>query len=136
MLASRPSGVLLEALNTDMVAMNHFLKKQKNEKIMQQNIKKSNKSISIFGICMFSIIAVDSIRALPINAAYGPALVSTLLLGGLLFLLPCALISAELASAWPQDGGLYVWVREAFGLKTAFVARCKAVIPESSTASL
>ena len=71
---------------------------------------------------MFSIIAVDSIRALPINAAYGFALVGILILGGLLFLLPCAFVSAELASLFPQDGGLYIWIREAFGRKTGFIA--------------
>ena len=80
------------------------------------------KSIGIFGICMFSIIAVDSVRALPINALYGPSLVSLLLLGGVFFLLPCAFICAEMASAWPQDGGLYVWIREAFGKRVGFVA--------------
>lgn len=83
---------------------------------------KTAKSIGIFGICMFSIIAVDSIRALPINAMYGGALVSLLIFGGLLFLLPCAFVSAELASAWPSDGGLYVWIREAFGKQVGFVA--------------
>ena len=86
------------------------------------NTKSSNKPIGILGICMFSIIAVDSIRALPINAAYGLSLVGILVLGGLLFLLPCAFVSAELASTWPEDGGLYVWVREAFGTRVGFIA--------------
>lgn len=83
---------------------------------------KTKKTIGIFGLCMFSIIAVDSIRALPINALYGSSLIGLLILGGILFLLPCAFISAELASTWPQDGGLYVWIREAFGTRTGFVA--------------
>ena len=74
------------------------------------SMQPSKKPFGILGICMFSIIAVDSIRALPINAAYGLHLVGLLILGGLLFLLPCAFVCAELASTWPEDGGLYVWV--------------------------
>ena len=38
------------------------------------------------------------------------------------FLLPSALISAELATGWPEDGGVYVWVKEAFGERLGFVA--------------
>jgi amino acid transporter len=32
-----------------------------------------------------------------------------------LFFIPYGLITAELGSAWPGEGGVYVWVREAFG---------------------
>src|SRR5262249_38245593 len=32
-----------------------------------------------------------------------------------LFFVPYGLITAELGAAWPSQGGLYVWVREALG---------------------
>lgn len=32
-----------------------------------------------------------------------------------------ALVSAELATTWPDQGGLYVWVKKAYGDKTAFL---------------
>src|SRR5262249_16345006 len=32
-----------------------------------------------------------------------------------LFFVPYGLITAELGSGWPSEGGLYVWVREAMG---------------------
>ncbi len=38
------------------------------------------------------------------------------------FLLPCALISAELGTGWPQAGGIYVWAKEAFGERIGFTA--------------
>ena len=38
------------------------------------------------------------------------------------FFVPSALVSAELASSWPEDGGVYLWVKEAFGPKWGFVA--------------
>jgi len=34
---------------------------------------------------------------------------------GLLFLLPSALVTAELSAAFPHDGGHYVWASTAFG---------------------
>ncbi len=35
----------------------------------------------------------------------------------IVFFIPYGLITAELGSAWPGEGGVYVWVREAFGPK-------------------
>jgi amino acid transporter len=84
--------------------------------------KNPNKKLGVFKICMFSIIAVDSIRTLPISAEYGAPLVSFYILAGILFLLPCAFVSAELASTWPEDGGLYIWIRNAFGKKFGFMS--------------
>ncbi|MCH9811442.1 APC family permease [bacterium] len=75
------------------------------------------KRLSLFAITMINIIAVDSIRTLPIAAQYGFSLVFYYLLGGLFFLVPSALIAAELGTAWPQTGGLYIWIKEAFGKK-------------------
>jgi len=33
----------------------------------------------------------------------------------LVFFIPYGLVSAELGSAWPEEGGIYVWVRESMG---------------------
>lgn len=38
-----------------------------------------------------------------------------------LFFIPQAFMCAELASTYQSDGGLYTWVREAFGTKYAFM---------------
>ena len=39
-----------------------------------------------------------------------------------LFLIPSALVFAELATGWPEQGGVYVWVKEAFGERWGFTA--------------
>lgn len=78
------------------------------------------KSLSVFGLTMINVIAIDSLRNLPINATYGFSIVFLYLLGTLLFLLPCALVTAELATHHPKTGGAYVWVREAFGARWGF----------------
>jgi len=82
-------------------------------------MSKSHKTLSLFAITMINIIAVDSIRGLPISAQYGFSLVFYYLIGGIFFLIPSALISAELGTGWPETGGLYVWIKEAFGKKVA-----------------
>ncbi len=83
---------------------------------------KNKRVLSVFSLAMINIIAVDNLRSLPIAAEYGFSLVFYYILAGLLFFIPTALIAAELATGWPQTGGVYVWVREAFGKRCAFLA--------------
>ncbi len=69
---------------------------------------------------MINVIAVDSIRSLPFSAVYGFSLLFFYLLAAVMFFIPSALVSAELGTGWPTTGGIYVWVREAFGKKWSF----------------
>ena len=43
-------------------------------------------------------------------------------LAAIMFLIPCALVAAELATGWPGEGGVYRWVKEAFGEHWGFTA--------------
>lgn len=70
---------------------------------------------------MINIIAVDSLRSLPFSAVFGFSLVFYYLLATVAFFIPVSLVSAELATAMPNKGGIYVWVREAFGELWGFV---------------
>lgn len=83
---------------------------------------KSKRVLSVFSLVMINIIAIDSLRNLPINAEYGFSIIFFYLLGTIGFFIPSALVTAELATEWPQTGGSYVWIREAFGKQTAFFA--------------
>lgn len=85
------------------------------------SVNHSTKALSFFSLIMINVIAVDSLRSLPIGAAYGLSVITYYLIAGLLFFIPSALAAAELATRWPTTGGIYIWVREAFGNKTAFV---------------
>ena len=80
------------------------------------------RSLSVFALVMITTGIITSIHGAPSMAEYGFALVFIYLLVALVFLLPSALISAELATGWPEDGGVYVWVKEAFGERLGFVA--------------
>lgn len=84
----------------------------------------SNKkhSLTIFSLTMITVGSVDSIRNLPATALFGSQLIFYFILGALFFLIPTALVSAELASGWAKQGGIYIWVKEAFGKKSGFLA--------------
>lgn len=55
-------------------------------------------------------------------AVEGLEMIFYILFSAVLFLVPVSLVSAELATGWPQSGGVYRWVTEAFGSRTGFVA--------------
>ncbi len=90
--------------------------------IDRSNIHPKKRVLSVFTLVMINVIAVDSLRSLTISANYGLSLIFYYLLAALIFFIPIALISAELATGWPRVGGLYVWVREAFGKRWGFFA--------------
>jgi putative glutamate/gamma-aminobutyrate antiporter len=84
-------------------------------------MKSPKKTLSVLSLVMINVIAIDSLRTLPMGAEYGFSLVFYYLLAAITFFMPVALVAAELATGWPETGGLYVWVREAFGKKTGFI---------------
>ena len=63
--------------------------------------------------------SVASLRAAPTMAVYGLACVFLYLVPALVFLLPTALVSAELASGW--SGGVYRWVAEGLSKPLGFL---------------
>lgn len=77
--------------------------------------------LSVFSLVMINVIAVDSLRTLPLSAKFGPTLIFYYVLLAFLFFVPVAMVTAELATTWPKNGGIYVWVREAFGHSMGFL---------------
>jgi len=84
-------------------------------------IASKGKVLSVFTLVMINVIAIDNLRSLTAGAEYGFALVFFYILGAILFFIPTILVTAELATGWPKAGGVYVWVREAFGLRLGFL---------------
>ena len=83
--------------------------------------KKTNKSLGVFALVMINVIAIDSLRNLPSNAATGLHIIFYYFFAGIVFLLPCILLTAELATNRPKTGGAYIWVRDAFGPQYGFL---------------
>lgn len=82
---------------------------------------KTGKTLSLFSLIMINVIAVDNLRSLTAGAEFGYAVVFFYGLAALLFFIPTILVAAELATGWPTTGGVYVWVREAFGPQWGFL---------------
>ena len=78
--------------------------------------------IGLFTLTLMSVSAIISLRNLPMLALHGWSSLFYLGLSGLLFLIPISLACAELASAWPKEGGVFAWVREAFGTNAGVLA--------------
>lgn len=83
---------------------------------------KNPRVISVFVLVMLNISIMASLRNLPLVAEYGYSAIFYFLIVGIFFLMPCALVSAELATGWPKSGGIYIWVRAAFGNLWGFFA--------------
>lgn len=82
--------------------------------------KPSAGKISIFGLALLNVTAVVSLNGLPSEAEYGLSSIFYYLLAAVLFLVPVSLIAAELATGWPEKGGMFRWIGEAFGGRLAF----------------
>lgn len=78
--------------------------------------------ISFIAFLFLVVSAVDSNRNLPATAIFGTSLVFFFALAALFFLFPVTLVSAELGSISPKEGGVYHWIRMAFGEKMGVLA--------------
>ena len=71
-------------------------------------------------MALLTTAAVASIRVLPAMAPYGLASIFMYVLPAIVFLVPVALVAAELASGW--NGVVFGWVRAAYGDRLGFLA--------------
>jgi amino acid transporter len=66
-------------------------------------------------LLLFSVSAILTIDTLASAASMGVSWFGWWAVTMVVFFVPYGLITAELGAAWPGEGGLYVWVREAMG---------------------
>ena len=79
--------------------------------------------LSVMTLAIMNITAVVSLRGLPAEAIYGPSSAFYYLFAAIVFLIPTAMVAAELASMFSdKQGGVFRWVGEAFGARTGFLA--------------
>lgn len=80
------------------------------------------RTVTVWILILFNVSIMASLRNLPLVAEFGLSLIFFFAVTAIGFLIPCALVSAELATGWPKDGGIYIWVREALGDTWGFFA--------------
>lgn len=81
-----------------------------------------SRKLSVFTLAMINVAAVSSVRNWPTIAEYGFASLFFFAVAAVLFFIPVSMVSAELATGWPKTGGVFAWVKEAFGHRTGFLA--------------
>ena len=83
--------------------------------------KKLQKHFARFDILFFLICTLVGVDTLGAAASNGAQAFTWLIFLAVLFFIPYALLTAELGSAFPEEGGPYVWTRLAFGRGVAAV---------------
>ena len=87
----------------------------------QKSLK--SKKITTGAMAFMTAAAILSLRGLPMMAAEEMTMFFYIAFATIFFLIPAALVSAELGSAFAgQEGGVYKWVGAAFGKKWGFTA--------------
>jgi amino acid transporter len=80
------------------------------------------REMGFWDVLFFNIATVLGPRWIAAAAHNGTSSISLWLLAALFFFIPMALVINELSSRFPEEGGLYVWSKEAFGDFHGFVA--------------
>ncbi|HLZ50135.1 MAG TPA: APC family permease [Candidatus Acidoferrum sp.] len=85
-------------------------------------IKELPKTMGFWDVLLFNIATVLGPRWVAAAAHNGTSSISLWVIAAALFFVPSALVINELSSRFPEEGGLYVWTKEAFGDFHGFVA--------------
>ncbi len=80
------------------------------------------KTMGFWDVLLFNIATVLGPRWIAAAGHNGTSSISLWVLAAVFFFVPGALVINELSSRFPEEGGLYVWAKEAFGDFHGFVA--------------
>lgn len=79
------------------------------------------KKLTLFGLIGITMAFFGTVRSVPTLSITGWTQIFYMLVAAIVFALPIALMSAELSTGFPEEGGPQVWVRNALGEKWGFV---------------
>jgi len=85
-------------------------------------IKQLRKEMGFWDVLLFNIATVLGPRWIAAAAHNGTSSISLWIIAAVFFFVPSAMVINELSSRFPEEGGLYVWAKEAFGDFHGFVA--------------
>lgn len=80
------------------------------------------RALGIGDLVLFTIVVVASVRYFSIAAHAGAGTLVLWALGVVLFFAPSAHLISGLGQRYPEEGGFYIWIREAFGEWPTFVS--------------
>lgn len=80
-----------------------------------QHEPQQRRVLGLSDLVMFYVVTTLSLRWVAVAAAAGPSSLMVWLIGLVTIFIPLALCVMELSSRYPQEGGMYVWSKHAFG---------------------
>lgn len=80
------------------------------------------KKVSLINMVLFTVCGIIVLDTFVQPAASGVSSITIWVLTAIFFFIPYGLTNAELGAAYPDDGGIFVWVKKAFGDLSATVA--------------
>jgi amino acid transporter len=78
-----------------------------------------SKQVNLWKSVLFTVCSILVLDTFVAPAIIGVSSITIWIITAILFFIPYGLLSAELGSTYPDDGGIYSWVNRAFGEKTA-----------------
>lgn len=81
----------------------------------------NKKFLSIKDIVFMNIISIVSLRQVLNAAPYGASSIILWLIAAFCFFMPLALVCKELCAKYPTNGGMFIWIKESFGTRVAWV---------------
>lgn len=75
----------------------------------------SEKKMNLFDMVLFSVCGMVILDTVGASAAMGVSAFTFWIFGIVFFFLPYGLMCAELGSSFPEAGGIYTWIRNAYG---------------------
>ncbi|GHO59652.1 APC family permease [Ktedonobacter robiniae] len=80
-----------------------------------QEKKKLRKELRLFDLVFYTIAAIINVDTLGAVSSNGGQALTWLLISAVTFLIPYGLLTAEMGSTFPQEGGVYEWCKLAGG---------------------
>jgi len=75
----------------------------------------TEKKLNLFELVLFTVCGILVLDTFVAPAVIGVSSVTIWLITATFFFLPYGLINAELGATYPDDGGIFAWVKRAFG---------------------
>lgn len=79
------------------------------------------RTLGLTDVVLFFVVASSNLQWVATAAAAGPSAIPVWIIGGLAMFAPLSIAVVFLASQHPEEGGLYVWSKRAFGPFAGFI---------------
>jgi amino acid transporter len=80
-----------------------------------------DRALGLRDLVLFNLVAVLGLRWLATAAKAGPSALTLWVLAALFFFVPQGLVVTELASRFPEEGGVYQWTKRALGERHGYL---------------